>query len=520
MNGVANRIVRMFCAVIGGWVVLNSGQHGWSSGVAAENSNSITPPQIQVDDTALNRELKAPMSFAPVVQKVAPSVVNIYSTTTVRERPSDNPLLNDPFLRRFFGDQFGHPSQPRQRKAQSLGSGVIVSSDGYIFTANHVIDGAQSIKVALANGETEYTAKLVGADPPSDLAILKIDVGKKLPALPVGDSDKLEVGDLVLAIGNPFGVGQTVTLGIISGLGRGGLGISGYEDFIQTDAAINPGNSGGALVDAEGRLVGINTAILSRSGGFQGVGFAIPVKMARFVLDRITRFGKVTRGYLGVYIQPLTRDLAKEFGLPPDTTGALVGGVTRNSPAEKAGVQEGDVIVSLNGKKVTESHSLQLSVAEMSPGTKVTLGILQAQPGQKPAERQVAVTLGELPAEKETTQANPPNERGETNEDMLEGVQVTDIDPAARQQFDIPNNIRGALVVNVSPGSNAAEAGLQPGDVIVGINRQPVRNAAEAAQLSRRSNGPRVLLRVWSKGAGGEGGTHYVVIENTKKTSE
>jgi serine protease Do len=183
-------------------------------------------------------------------------------------------------------------------------------------------------------------------------------------------------------------------------------------------------------------------------------------------------------------------------------------------------VQEGDVIVSLNGKKVTESHSLQLSVAEMSPGTKVTLGILQAQPGQKPAERQVAVTLGELPAEKETTQANPPNERGETNEDMLEGVQVTDIDPAARQQFDIPNNIRGALVVNVSPGSNAAEAGLQPGDVIVGINRQPVRNAAEAAQLSRRSNGPRVLLRVWSKGAGGEGGTHYVVIENTKKTSE
>ncbi|HVV70140.1 MAG TPA: trypsin-like peptidase domain-containing protein, partial [Verrucomicrobiae bacterium] len=310
MKGAIKPAIRTVYALLGGLIVLLATRNTSLSEAQSEEAPARAPVKLHVEDAALNRELKAPISFAPVIQKVAPSVVNIYSTTTVREHSSDNPLLNDPFFRHFFGDQFGHNGQGREHKAQSLGSGVIVSPDGYILTANHVIDGSQSVKVSLANGETEYDAKIIGTDPPSDLAVLKISVGKKLPALPVADSDKLEVGDMVLAIGNPFGVGQTVTMGIISALGRGGLGISGYEDFIQTDAAINPGNSGGALVDAEGRLVGINTAILSRSGGFQGVGFAVPVNMARFAMDRITRFGKVTRGYLGVYIQPLTPDLA------------------------------------------------------------------------------------------------------------------------------------------------------------------------------------------------------------------
>ncbi|MGH7866627.1 MAG: DegQ family serine endoprotease, partial [Candidatus Dormibacteraceae bacterium] len=520
MKGVAKHSLRTIWAIIGGLAILFANQGTLFGKAQSKEAPERAAVKLDMEALPLNRELKAPISFAPVIKKVAPSVVNIYSTTTVREHPSDNPLLNDPFFRHFFGDQSGNQGQPREHKAQSLGSGVIVSPDGYILTANHVIDGAQTIKVSLANGEAEYEAEVIGTDPPSDVAVLKINVGKRLPALPVADSDKLEVGDMVLAIGNPFGVGQTVTMGIISALGRGGLGISGYEDFIQTDAAINPGNSGGALVDAEGRLVGINTAILSRSGGFQGVGFAVPVNMARFAMDRITRFGKVTRGFLGIYIQPLTPDLAKEFNLPANTSGALVGGVTPNSPAARAGLQDGDVVTSFNGKRVTDSRNLQLMVAETSPDTKVTVGILRGEPGQRASQKSFATTLGELPTEKTVSQANPNGNRGENNQDVMQGVEVTDLDASARQQFDVPTNVHGALVVNVEPGSSAADAGLQAGDVIVGINRQPVHNAQDAARLGQQSNGPRMLLRVWSKGAGGQGGTHYVVIENAKKTSD
>ena len=479
-------------------------------------------PNLTVEETGINRDLRAPISFAPIAKKVAPSVVNIYSTTIVHERPFNNPFSNDPFLRRFFGEDFGQQQQrePREHKAQGLGSGVIVSPDGYILTANHVVEGAQTVKVALPTGETEYTAKVVGTDPPSDVAVLKINVSKKLPAVVLADSDKLEVGDMVLALGNPFGVGQTVTLGIVSALGRGGFGISGYENFIQTDAAINPGNSGGALVDAEGRLVGINTAILSRSGGFQGVGLAIPVNMARFVMDRLIQFGKVSRGFLGIYIQPLTPELAKEFNLPDESSGALVGGVTPNSPAAKAGIQDGDVVVQFNSKKVTDSRNLQLMVAQTPPGSKVSLQILRGEPGKRPVERTINVGLGELPAEKTVAQKNAPKQNGGADMDVLDGVEVSDLDAAARQQFEIPRNIRGALVVNVDPNSNAAEAGLQAGDVIVGINRQSVRSADEAVSLSQKANGTGVLLRVWSKGNDGTGGTHYVVVENSKKTAQ
>jgi serine protease Do len=484
------------------------------------SSKSNAPPKLTVEETPLDRELRAPISFSPVAKKVAPSVVNIYSTTIIKERPLMNPF-NDPFFRRFFGDQFGgQQAQPREHKAQSLGSGVIVSPDGYILTANHVVEGAQQVKVSLSTGEKEYPAKVIGNDAPSDIAVLKIEANKNLPALVIADSDKLEVGDLVLAVGNPFGVGQTVTMGIVSALGRGGLGISGYENFIQTDAAINPGNSGGALVDVDGRLVGINTAILSRSGGFQGVGFAVPANMARYVMDRLVRFGKVTRGFLGINIQPLTPELAKEFNLPDESSGVLVGGVTPNSPATKAGLEDGDVVVQFNGKKVGDPRSLQLLVSQTPPGTKVNLTVLRGESGGKPAEKNISVTLGELPRQAFAGQEqNPGGEQ--KSADVLDGVEVADIDAGARQQFDLPRSLRGALVVKVDQSSPSAEAGLQPGDVIVSINRQPVRNADEAVTLSDKAKGDRVLLRVWSRGAGGgNGGTHYIVVEKSPTQSE
>src|SRR5712664_1669955 len=316
-------------------------------GVASAKTNP--PPKVTIQDAPLSRDIKAGTSFAPVIRKVAPSVVNISSSMTIHQRGSGNPLLEDPFFRRFFGDDSMDQSQPRDRKAQSLGSGVIVSPDGYILTASHVVEGADKVKVALASGEREFDAKVVGTDPPTDVAVLKIEPRSSLPAVAIADSDKLEVGDAVLAIGNPFAIGQTVTMGIVSGVGRTGLGIAGYENFIQTDAAINPGNSGGALVDAEGRLVGINTAIMSRTGGNMGIGFAVPANLARYVMDRLVTEGKVTRGYLGINIQPLTRDLAKLFHLPDESSGVMVGGVSPDSAAEKAGLKDGDVILEFNG---------------------------------------------------------------------------------------------------------------------------------------------------------------------------
>jgi len=435
---------------------------------------------------------------------------------TIHDRPSQNPFTSDPLLRRFFGEQFGG-SQPRDRKAQGLGSGVIVSPDGYVLTANHVVEGADRVKVALSEGQREFEAKVVGTDPPTDIAVLRIDASKPLPAATLGDSDKLEVGDMVLALGNPFAVGQTVTLGIVSALQRGGFGITGYEDFIQTDAAINPGNSGGALVDVEGRLLGINTAILSRSGGFQGVGFAVPINMARYVMDRLITSGKVERGYLGVSIQSLTPGLAKAFNLSEENGGVLVGGVNPNTAAAKAGLREGDVIVEFNGKKVTDSRNLQLLTAQTAPGSKVTLRVLRGEPGKPPAEKNYTVTLAELPQEVVEAQGRAESGDGaHKGTDALDGVEVTDLDVGARRQLEIPRTVQGALVVNVDPGSTAAQGGLSQGDVILEINRQRVRNADDAVALSQKVKSDQILLRVWSAGPNGTGGTHYITVENSK----
>ena len=486
-------------------------------GPAKAKPASHPPAKITVEERALNREMRAPISFAPMLKRVAPSVVTIYSTMTIHEQGEQNPFLNDPFLRRFFGDQSGE-ARPRNRKAQGLGSGVVVSPEGYILTANHVVEGADTVKVAFSEGDKEYDAKVIGTDPPTDVAVLKIDAKKNLTAITLADSDKLEVGDMVLAIGNPFAVGQTVTLGIISALQRGGFGISGYEDFIQTDAAINPGNSGGALVDVEGRLVGINTAILSRSGGFQGVGFAVPINMARYVMDRLISSGKVARGYLGINIQPLTAELAREFNLPDESSGVLVGGVTPGSAAASAGLRDGDVVIRFDGKKVSDPRNLQLLVAQAAPGTKANLTILRGAPGTNPVEKTLSATLGELPQEAMAGRGRNPGEQGsQPGADALDGVEVADLDASVRRQLSIPRSLQGALVVNVDADSDAAQAGLAQGDVILEINRQRVRNADEAVALSEKVKGTRILLRVWSRSGAGPGGTRYVVVENSKQ---
>ena len=469
-------------------------------------------PAIKVETTPVNRDARLGASFTPVVRKAAPGVVNIYSTRIVHERLMRNPLLNDPVFRQLFGNQFPNDDRKRIRREQNLGSGVIVSPDGYILTANHVVDGADEINVSFGENKTEYAAKIIGTDPPTDVAVLKIDA-KDLPALTLADSDQLEIGDIVLAIGNPYGLGQTVTMGIVSALGRNGLaGFNQYQDFIQTDAAINPGNSGGALVDAQGRLVGINTAILSRSGGNQGIGFAVPINLASHVMERlISGGGKVARGYLDISMQSLDAGLAKQFNLPVQN-GALVDDVTAGTPAEKAGFKSGDVIITFNGKEVSDAHSLILSVAECSPGSLATVKLLRD--GQTNV---ITVKLTGLPLEAN----NPESVRNDSGfnsskPDALNGVTVQDLNQGVRQQLDVPDDIQGALMITVDQDSNSAEAGLQRGDVIVEINRQPVRNAADAVRLGRQAKGDQILLRVWRRN-GDFAGTHYLTVNNTKK---
>ncbi len=311
---------------------------------------------------------QGPVSYADAVSIAAPSVVNLY-TTKVINKPS-HPLFEDPQFRRFFGD-----NSPKQKRMESsLGSGVIMSPEGYILTNNHVTSGADQIVVALKDGR-ETLARVIGSDPETDLAVLKIDL-KTLPSITVGRSDNIRIGDVALAIGNPFGVGQTVTMGIISATGRNQLGLNNYEDFIQTDAAINPGNSGGALVDANGNLTGINTAIFSKSGGSQGIGFAIPVKLAMEVMKSIIEHGQVIRGWLGIEVQPLTQELAESFGLS-GRPGIVVAGIFRDGPAQKAGLQLGDVILSIDGEPAGDGRKSMNQVARIKPTDKVTIQVMR-----------------------------------------------------------------------------------------------------------------------------------------------
>ncbi len=469
----------------------------------SQATEAAAPVRLNVIDQPVSREGRGGTSFAPVVKKVAPSVVKVFVTTKGKNIPSaDIPPLDDPFFRRFFGEDSsrgGRRNFPTP-KEHGLGSGVIVTKDGYILTNNHVVENADEVKVALNDGR-ELIGKIVGKDPKSDVAVLKVDA-KDLPAIDLADSDKIEVGDLVLAIGNPFGVGQTVTMGIVSAKDRGNLGLD-YEDFIQTDAAINPGNSGGALIDADGRLIGINTAILTRSGGNQGIGFAVPSNIARNVMEGLVRNGRVVRGFLGINIQDLTSALAKEFDLK-NTSGVVVSDVVPKSPAEKAGLKNGDVITEFNDKAVRDSRHLRLQVSQIAPGTKTSVKILRDGKA-----RTLDVVVKELPS---TDVASSEHKNQDASgSDSLNGVAVTDIDNGARHELGLPANVKGALVTDVTPDSAAHEAGLRSGDVIQEINRKPVTSADDAVKLTDNVKDKKLLLRVWSKG-----GSHYVVVDESK----
>src|ERR1700730_8606698 len=345
-------------------------------------------------------EAPSKMGFAPIVKQVLPNVVNISSSKVVRTPNQSEGMPADPFFQQFFGKRFGPgPEVPKQRREQSLGSGVIVSPEGYVLTNNHVVDGATNIKVTLSD-KRELKATVVGTDPKTDIAVLKLE-GSNFPAITLGDSTKVQVGDYALAIGDPFGVGQTVTMGIVSAKGRGNLGIEDYEDFIQTDAPINPGNSGGALVNDRGELVGINTAILSHgSGGNEGIGFAIPVNLVRNVMGQILDHGKVTRGYLGVVIQPISPAMAKQLGLSK-LQGALVGDVSSKGPAQASGIQRGDVILSINGNAVTDSNELRNTISMMQPGETVKLEVSRTG-----SVKDINVKLGELPLSKQDAESS------------------------------------------------------------------------------------------------------------------
>jgi serine protease Do len=454
---------------------------------------------LEVDDRPVARDGRMGASFAPVVKKVAPSVVKVNTITKAKTRSFGGTPFQDPMFEYFFGRRGGQQFQvPAQR---GIGSGVIVTKDGYILTNNHVVEEADEVDVALQDGR-EFRAKVVGKDPKSDVAVLKIDA-KDLPRLELANSDKIEVGDVVLAIGNPFGIGQSVTMGIISGTGRATLGLD-YEDFIQTDAAINPGNSGGALVDSEGRLIGINTAIYSRTGGYQGIGFAIPANLAKDVLEELIQHGKVTRGYLGIYMQDITPPLAREFGIK-DEKGVLVGDVVPRSPADKAGIKAGDVVLEINKKAVVDSRHLKLAVGQIKPGETVPVKLLR-----KGDTRTVDVTIREQ--NKETDGEKPEAEVEESSgTDALQGVGVTDLDRQTRQELQIPSTVKGAVISSVEPGSAAAEAGLKVGDVITEINHQAVKSAEDAVKLTENPKTRRTLVRVWSEGA-----MRFVVVDESR----
>jgi serine protease Do/serine protease DegQ len=409
-------------------------------------------------------------SLAPMLKKTTPAVVNISTRTQIQE--AEHPLLRDPYFRHFFDI----PNQPRRRETSSLGSGVIVDNrHGYVLTNNHVIDKADEIMVTLSDGR-KLNAKLVGADPASDIAVVKVD-SRNLSELDVADSDKLEVGDFVVAIGNPFGLGQTVTSGIISALGRSGLGIEGYEDFIQTDASINPGNSGGALVNLRGELIGINTAILAPSGGNVGIGFAIPANMAVRIMNTLIEHGEVRRGLLGVTVQDVTHELAQAFGLP-ENQGAVVTGVQPDSPAAKAGLEPGDIVLAINDRKVKSSMDVRNAIGVLQVGDQVRIEVLH---------KGEADTLEAKIAAPRRMAAD-----GREVHPKLAGTVLRGLDASEGEE--------GVLVDKIHTASLAFQAGLRPGDLIVMANRKPVRTLADLERAAAGS--AQILLNIEREGSG------------------
>ena len=480
-TGTLKRILVFFAAII-----LAAGLS--SSGFAPAREKDISAESVKTLS-------KLSEALADVAEAVRPAVVNI-STTTVETREDDpfGGMFNDPFFRHYFGDQFGggHPGQKRKFKSSALGSGVIVSEHGYILTNNHVVKGADEIKVILFD-KREFKGKVVGTDPRTDLAVIKINA-KGLPTLAFGDSSRMKTGDVVIAVGNPFGLNQTITMGIVSAVGRSNIGLADFEDFIQTDAAINPGNSGGALVNGSGELVGINTAIFSTSGGYMGIGFSIPSDMAKAVMDSIIKHGKVIRGWLGVSIQNLTPELSKSLGIK-ETEGALISGVENNSPAEKSGLKRGDLVIGMNDKKIADVTTLRNMVAAMAPGTKTDFKVIR-----NGKEQTISVTLGEY-QEKRVVKKTEFN-------NALKGVTVQELTPSLRNKLNLPESLAGVVVTEIASDSQV-QGLLQANDVIQEINRKAVRNAQEYEDIvSKIGEHDTVLLLIYR-----DGGSVYLTIQ-------
>ena len=453
-------------------------------------SNAVEKEQALAARQQLKSETDLSKVFEDVANAMRPSVVNVRSVKRMsapaglRHMPGQEDQMRqffgDDFFNRFFGKQM--PEEGFQQRG--MGTGVIVSEDGYILTNAHVARDADELTVTLSN-KKDYKAKVVGMDDKTDVAVLKIEAKGLVPA-PLGDSSSIRVGEWVLAMGNPFGLSETVTQGIISAKGRANMGISDYEDFIQTDAAINPGNSGGPLVNLKGEVIGINTAILSGSGGSVGIGLAVPIDMARSVMDSLIKHGKVERGYLGVNIQNLTEEMAKSFDYG-STKGVLVGDVTPNSPAGKAGLKSGDIITKLNGKAMEDMNQLRNAVAAMLPGTKVNVEVFRDG-----KDKTMEIALGELESKVSVAQGH------ERSEDL--GMTVRELTPDEAKQLKA-ENAKGVLVTEVKPGSLADDAGIRPGDVITNVGGKPVTNIGELhAAIEKQDVKHGLRLQVLSEG--------------------
>ncbi|MGQ9571290.1 MAG: DegQ family serine endoprotease [Thermodesulfovibrionales bacterium] len=448
-------------------------------------SQSVAFAEPKISKETIDILSKTGQAIAEIVEEVKPAIVNISTTRIIKTQRTVDPFFNDPFLRRFFGDEWPF-RLPKERKTMSLGSGVIVDERGYILTSNHVIQGADEIKVTLSD-KREFKGKVIGSDAMTDIAVIKIDADH-IQTIKMGDSDKLRVGETVLAIGSPYGLAGTVTMGIVSAVGRANVGIADYEDFIQTDAAINPGNSGGALVNVKGELVGINTAIFSTTGGYQGIGFAVPSNMANAVMDSLIKKGKVIRGWFGVTIQNMTPELARQFNLK-DEKGVIVADVVEGSPAEKADIQRGDVIIEYEGKKVEEPYQLRNMVANTSPGEEVTIKLIREN--RTITKR---VTISELPAEMQ--QAS----RGDYN-NLLRGVTVQNITPEISEKLNLPKRLKGVVISNIDEDSPASMV-LEKGDVIQEINRQKITSIKTYENVvSRLKPNEDILLCIFRNGS-------------------
>src|SRR5215213_2117205 len=455
---------------------------------ACTTAKLFTPASTGSEVSSLNRTPALQTSYADLVDRDAPAVVTVRSERRVRV-PEQFPFMGMPFLGEV-------QPRPQDRIERGLGSGVIVSADGYILTNDHVIEGAEDIRVELTDNRT-LPAKVIGSDAPSDLAVLKIDASY-LPVLPLGNSDQVRVGDVVLAIGNPLGVGQTVTMGIISAKGRQtGISDGSFEDFLQTDAPINQGNSGGALVNTSGELIGINSQIISPSGGNIGIGFAVPANMAKSVIDQLTKSGTVRRGMLGLTVQSVTSDLASSLGLS-DVRGALISSVQQGGPANRAGVQRGDVILALNGSPVADSNALRNQIANTEPGSEVTLTILRDK-----REQQIHAKLAALPASRKIAAADNTS-NGNTGE---LGISVQPLTPELASRLRLPMDAQGLVVTDVDELGAAADAGIREGDVVVEVNRQSVRSLADL-QSAIQNIGSKPLLLLINRG----GNTVFVTV--------